>query len=55
MSEQAGSRNEPWRELRLGDCVRIVRLPSGVDEPGYTFLPPTRRLYERLIASEATT
>lgn len=42
--------NEPWRELRLGDLVRIVRLPSGADEPSYTFLPPTRRLYERLIA-----
>ncbi len=43
--------SEPWRELRLGDRVRIVRLPSGVDQPGYTFHPQTRRLYVRLIAS----
>jgi hypothetical protein len=54
MSEQAGPVKEPWRDLRLGDRVRIVRLPSGVDEPGYTFLPPTRRLYERLIAGGRT-
>ncbi len=25
-------------------------MPSGVDEPGYTFHPDTRRLYKRLIA-----
>jgi hypothetical protein len=39
-----------WRKLRIGDRVRIVRMPSGVDEPGYTFHPDTRRLYEMLIA-----
>ena len=42
--------NEPWRELRVGDLIRIVRLPTGVDTPGYTFHPCTRRLYKRLIA-----
>ncbi len=43
--------NEPWRDLRPGDRVRIVRMPSGVDEPGYTFHRSTRRFYELLIAS----
>jgi hypothetical protein len=41
--------NEPWRQLKVGDRVRIVRMPSGVDEPGYRFPAETRRLYERLI------
>jgi hypothetical protein len=41
---------EPWRELRVGDLVRIVRMPSGVDALGYTFHPETRSLYKRLIA-----
>jgi hypothetical protein len=45
---------EPWRNLRIGDRVRIVRLPSGIDQPGYTFHPSTRWLYERLIASGKT-
>lgn len=40
---------EPWRSLRIGDLVRIVRMPSGVDERGYVFHKDTRRLYERLI------
>jgi hypothetical protein len=40
---------EPWRNLQIGDQVRIVRMPSGVDQPGYTFHPSTRRLYEGLI------
>jgi len=39
-----------WRTLRVGDTVRIVRMPSGVDVPGYTFHADTRRLYKRLIA-----
>jgi hypothetical protein len=41
---------EAWRALRIGDRIRIVRMPSGVDAPGYTFHPDTRRLYKRLIA-----
>ncbi len=36
--------------MRVGDRVRIVRLPPGCDEPGYTFHRDTRRLYKRLIA-----
>jgi hypothetical protein len=42
--------DEPWRQLRVGDRIRIVRLPSGVDTPGYRFHRDTRRLYNRLIA-----
>jgi hypothetical protein len=41
---------DSWRRLRIGDLIRIVRMPSGVDEPGYTFHPDTRRLYKKLIA-----
>lgn len=41
---------EPWRDLQVGDRVRIVRLPIGVDEPGYTFHDCTRKLYRNLIA-----
>ena len=40
---------EAWRELRVGDRIRVVRMPSGVDAPGYTFHRDTRRLYQRLI------
>lgn len=39
----------PWQELRVGDRVRLVRMPTGVDAPGYVFHPETRRLYQRLI------
>jgi len=42
-------KKEPWQELKVGDRVRIVRMPSGIDEPGYTFHKCTRRLYEKLI------
>ncbi len=40
---------EPWRELRVGDRVRVVRMPSGIDAPGYVFHRATRHLYQRLI------
>lgn len=46
--------NEPWRDLRVGDAVRIVRLPGEFDRPGYRVHPSTRRLYERLIAGGKT-
>src|SRR5262245_2211693 len=42
--------NEAWRGLRVGDRIRIVRLPSGIDAPGYVFPRETRRCFERLIA-----
>jgi hypothetical protein len=40
---------EPWRSLRISDMVRIVRMPSGVDAPGYVFHRMTRQLCKRLI------
>jgi hypothetical protein len=40
---------ELWRKLRVGDRIRIVRMPSYANEAGITFLPETRRLYNKLI------
>ena len=40
---------EAWEELRVGDRVRVVRLPSAWDNPGYQVFPCTRRLYRKLI------
>ena len=34
----------PWAGLAVGDRVRFVRMPSGVDAPGYTFPLCTRSL-----------
>jgi hypothetical protein len=39
-----------WRNLRVGDRIRIVRMASGVDALGYTFSKETRQLYDLLIA-----
>src|SRR5262245_41625158 len=36
--------------LRVGDRIRIVRLPSLWDEPGYVVPDRVRKSYERLIA-----
>jgi hypothetical protein len=41
---------DDWRDLKVGDRVRIVRLPSGADSPGYTFPLETRLVYRQLIA-----
>ena len=41
---------ESWSALRVGDRVRFVRVPSGVDAPGYYFARDTRRLHKQLIA-----
>ncbi|MFO0798315.1 MAG: hypothetical protein U0804_12630 [Gemmataceae bacterium] len=41
--------SEPWRELRVGDRIRVVRLPSGWGRPGYHVPTCTRRLFRRLI------
>lgn len=43
---------ETWRDLRVGDRVRIVRMPYDSYAPGYTFFPETRRLYKKLIARQ---
>jgi len=43
-------RKEPWENLRVGDCVRFVRLPTFQGVPGGGLLPETLRLYKMLIA-----
>ena len=44
------AKKEPWQKLRVGDRVRIVRLPIYADIPGRSFHRETRLLYENLIA-----
>jgi hypothetical protein len=44
------AKTEPWRDLQVGDRIRIVRIPSEFDLPGYYVHRDTRRLYQRLIA-----
>src|SRR4051812_19665794 len=39
---------EPWQSLRVGELVRIVRIP-GHSVLGYHLHRDTRRLYKRLI------
>jgi hypothetical protein len=41
--------NESWRDLRVGDRIRIIRLPTEWNQRGYRVPPCTRRLYTRLI------
>jgi hypothetical protein len=40
---------ESWRKLRVGDRIRLVRMPSGFDQPGYYLHRDTWRVYKRLI------
>ena len=41
--------SDSWRSLRIGDRIRIIRLPTAWDQPGYIVPLCTRRLYKRLI------
>lgn len=41
---------ERWKQLRVGDKIRIVRMPWYASAPDHTFLPETRWLYKKLIA-----
>ena len=41
---------EPWRDLKVGDRIRIVRMPWDAVQPRCVFFPETRRLYKKLIA-----
>ena len=41
---------DPWRNLRIGDRIRITHIPDDYLRPGYTFHDETRALYEHLIA-----
>ena len=36
--------DEPWRRLRIGDRVRIVRMPTAFSKPSYGVHRDTRRL-----------
>jgi hypothetical protein len=49
MRTGAMMRND-WKSLRVGDRVRILRLPTLWNHPNYHVDPSTRRLYRRLIA-----
>ncbi len=40
-----------WRELRVGDHIRFVHMPTEFAGPDYFLHEETRSLYERLIAS----
>ena len=41
---------EDWRHLRVGDRIRIVRMPSAGSLEGYVLPRDTRRLYRLLMA-----
>lgn len=41
---------ESWRDLRVGDRIRLVAMPGEFAQAGYLLYPCTRRAYERLIA-----
>jgi hypothetical protein len=40
---------EPWRNLKVGDRVRIARLPSRESLDGYVLPADTRRIYRLLM------
>ena len=42
--------SDSWRKLKLGDRVRIVRIPSDFSLPGYYVDAETVALYEHLIS-----
>jgi hypothetical protein len=41
---------EPWRKLKVGDRIRVVRMPSEFTRPGYVVAAMTKKLYRDLIA-----
>jgi hypothetical protein len=42
-------RKQAWRTLRVGERIRIVRVPIEFDQPGYFVARDTRRLFELLV------
>ena len=42
--------NEDWRNLKVGDMIRIVQLPTEISDapPGYRLPAETQQLYRRL-------
>jgi hypothetical protein len=41
--------NESWRDLRVGDLIRLTSMPEEFSQPGYFLHRDTRRVYQRLI------
>jgi hypothetical protein len=41
---------ELWRQLKVGDRVRIFEYPPEFSQPGYFVHRDTRRVYKKLIA-----
>jgi len=41
---------EQWRKLKVGNRIRIVRMPSEFSRPGYSVAGFTKKLYRDLIA-----
>ncbi len=44
---------ELWRDLQVGDRIRITQMPSEFSSPGYFLHEDTRKLYEHLVAEQA--
>jgi hypothetical protein len=42
--------NEDWQSLKVGDQIRIIRMPSAESMADYVLPANTRRFYKRLIA-----
>ena len=49
MKAKRSGRKEAWRTLRVGERIRIVRVPIEFGQPGYFVDPDTRRLFELLV------
>ena len=47
---KADPMDEDWRDLRVGDRIRLVAMPAEFDRPGYVLHPSTKQVYGRLIA-----
>lgn len=43
--------SEEWRNLRVGDRIRFLRMPSKYSEPDYRVPPETLALYTLLIST----
>jgi hypothetical protein len=41
--------NDDWRNLRVGDRIRFVNMPTEFSRPGYFVHRDTLRVYRRLI------
>ncbi len=50
MAPRKTTATEAWHDLRVGDRIRIVRMPSAAALDGYWLHRDTRRLYRLLIA-----